>query len=302
MSHTYDITLVTKADYVNPINPNTYVNNILLEDNLVMSALKAQGLNVHRVSWDDAAFDWSSTASVLIRATWDYFERIDAFRVWLHNTTKLTRFINPYPLLLWNMDKHYLQTLSGHGVAIAPTRFINQGELQTLSSLFRETGFREVVIKPAIGGGGYHTYRIRADQIDMYESIFADLIKQESLLFQQFQSSVLSFGEISLMFFAGHYSHAIRKQAKKGEFRVQDDFGGTVTAYEADMATIALAKNILSLCQPIPHYARVDLIADGADSWYLSELELIEPELWFRFKPDSASRFAEHLTSLTCAV
>lgn len=302
MTNLYDITLVTQAEYVHPINSNEYVDNILLEDELVMSALRSLALNVQRVSWDDANFDWSNTSHVLIRATWDYFERIQAFGEWLNMVSSVTNLINPYSLLVWNMDKHYLESLSNQGVAIAPTRFIEKGNRHQLSSLFVETAFEEAVIKPAIGGGGRHTYRISRDQINEYEQLFSRLIEKEAFLFQQFQPSVLSFGEISLMFFGGEYSHAIRKQAKTGDFRVQDDFGGTVTAYQADNATIELAQKIIELCKPEPHYARVDLIPDGNNSWYLSELELIEPELWFRFHPKSATTFAEHIKAMNYAI
>ena len=46
------------------------------------------------------------------------------------------------------------------------------------------------------------------------------------MIFQIFLKSIISFGEISLMVFGGEYSHSVRKIAKEGDFRVQDDHGG----------------------------------------------------------------------------
>ena len=45
---------------------------------------------------------------------------------------------------------------------------------------------------------------------------------------QEFQKNILSSGEIAVMLFGGEYSHSVLKKQKKGDFRVQDDFGGSV--------------------------------------------------------------------------
>ena len=42
----------------------------------------------------------------------------------------------------------------------------------------------------------------------------------------------------------------------------------------------------------MPIYARVDMFTDNDGQLALSELELIEPELWFRNNPDSADKLA----------
>ena len=41
---------------------------------------------------------------------------------------------------------------------------------------------------------------------------------------------------------------------------------------------------------PIPLYARVDIILNNENEAVVMELELIEPELWFRFKEESAEK------------
>ena len=92
------------------------------------------------------------------------------------------------------------------------------------------------------------------------------------------------------MLFGGEYSHAVLKKAKKGDFRVQDDFGGTVQKITPSKNIIALAQKTVQKLHPIPLYARVDIILNNENEAVVMELELIEPELWFRFKEESAEK------------
>ncbi len=105
-------------------------------------------------------------------------------------------------------------------------------------------------------------------------------------------------GEDSLMVFGGQYSHAIRKIAKPGDFRVQDDHGGKAHAYDPTPAQIELAERAIAACDPRPVYGRVDLVADEHGGWSIMELELIEPELWLRYQPESAKKFARAIAEM----
>ena len=53
---------------------------------------------------------------------------------------------------------------------------------------------------------------------------------------------------------------------------------------------IALAEKTIQKLKPIPFYSRVDIILNNENSPVIMELELIEPELWFRFKVDAAKK------------
>ena len=96
----------------------------------------------------------------------------------------------------------------------------------------------------------------------------------------------------------GKYTHAVKKIAKKGDFRVQDDHGGTVEKYEAKSKEIKFAKKCIKKCPFSPIYARVDIVYDNNNQPSLSELELIEPELWFRKNPNSAEKLSKEITKL----
>ena len=87
--------------------------------------------------------------------------------------------------------------------------------------------------------------------------------------------------------------HAVLKQAKPGDFRVQDDFGGSVQIYNPTKEEIQFAENAVKSCPELPIYARVDVFLDNQNKLAIAELELIEPELWFRFHPKSADELAK---------
>jgi glutathione synthase/RimK-type ligase-like ATP-grasp enzyme len=115
------------------------------------------------------------------------------------------------------------------------------------------------------------------------------------MLLQPFLPSVLSQGEVSLILIAGKVSHAIRKTPREGDFRVQDDHGGQVYAHTPCTEEIAFAEAAVAACVVTPLYARVDVLRDEANRLRLIELELIEPELFFRFNPLAADTLAQHI-------
>ena len=288
----YDITILTDDRYVNPQNPDWYVSNILKEDGLVKTALENNGFKVTRKSWSDPEFDWSNTKAVLFRTTWDYFDRYAEWKAWLENTNKVTQMINPFSTIQWNMDKHYLGDLKKKGVNIPETLYLERGTQTTLADLLKETGWNDCILKPCISGAARHTYKLNQNNISEHEATFQQLIAEEAFMLQPFQKNVVEKGEVSLMVMGGQFTHAVLKVAKPGDFRVQDDFGGTVHEYTPNKEEIAFAEKAVAACSPQPFYARVDVIRDNNDELAVIEMELIEPELWFRMKPEAADVLA----------
>ena len=112
----FDITLLTDKRYLQTKEDDWYNNNIITEDRLVADALIKKGLKVTRTNWDDPDFDWTSTRFAMFRTTWDYFDRFEEFDKWITTTATRTNFINPVPLIRWNIDKHYLADLKLKGI------------------------------------------------------------------------------------------------------------------------------------------------------------------------------------------
>jgi hypothetical protein len=293
----YDVTLVTCRAYDDPQEITPYIQNVLLEDQLVSEELEKLGLRVYRTHWDDENFDWSTTRCAVIRATWDYFHRYPKFSAWLKQTASSTILINDPKTLFWNIDKHYLNDLSAAGVQVVETYFIEIGDKRTLKEVALDAGWEDFILKPAISGGGRHTYKTRIPECEEHEEVYKRLIAVESMLIQPFQTQIVTKGEVSHMIFGGEYSHAVLKIAKPGDFRVQDDFGGTIHPYMAMGPEVEFATKAIASCSPTPLYARVDVLWNNDNELALAELELIEPELWFREKEDAAPLFARAILS-----
>jgi len=295
---TIDIVILTEDKYVSPKIINEYNKNVLLEDKLVFDALKKEGLLVERKSWSDPDFDWSSTKFILFRSTWDYFDRYEEFSIWLENVSSKTTLLNSANVINWNIDKHYLLDLKTKGIHICETYFIEKGTITTLSELHEQLNWKKTVLKPCVSGAARHTYKLDLTTLENYETVFQELISNEAMMLQPFQENIVIKGEYSFVIINGIYSHAVLKIAKPGDFRVQDDFGGTIHEHRATKNEIDFAENAVKACLEKPMYARVDVIIDNNNKLAISEIELIEPELWFRKYPNASISLAKGIKKL----
>jgi glutathione synthase/RimK-type ligase-like ATP-grasp enzyme len=290
----FDITLLTASKFLKAKGVDDwYVNNLLEDDRLLAEALKKRGMTVTRTNWDNPDFDWSKTKYAIFRTPWDYFNRYAEFSKWLENTSKVTKFINSIDIIKWNIDKHYMLELQDAGINIPPTIFIEPGDKRSLSVIAGTVNWNEFILKPAISGGAWHTYRINQYNIAEHENVFKELIQDKSMLLQEYQNSISSKGEVSFMVFGGRYTHAVLKRARGDDYRVQDDFGGTVHEYSPTAEEIEFAELVVKRSKPGLPYARVDVMWDNNDMLSVGELELFEPELWFRKNPPAAELLAE---------
>ncbi|MDO1500770.1 hypothetical protein Q2T40_11575 [Winogradskyella maritima] len=295
MKH-YDVVVLTDHRYLND-SDDPYKHNVFFEDQLVVEALKREGLKTTRKAWDDKDFDWSLANALLFRSTWDYFDRFATFEIWLNKVSKTCRLINSEALLRWNIDKHYLADLHEKGIHIPETHYIEIGTNSNLKQLHEKLGWQHTVLKPRISGAARHTYQLTLDTLNQHEGVFQTLIAKEAMLLQAFQTHIVTKGELSLMLFGGQFSHAVLKKAKAGDFRVQDDFGGTVESYKPTPEEINFTEDAVKACPELPIYARVDIFEDNYGKIALSELELIEPELWFREHPEASDLLAKAIKS-----
>ena len=294
----YDVAILTDHRYENPKKIDWYIQQVLTEDNLLKRELELLGLSVIIKDWKSKNFDWTKTKCAVFRSTWDYFDNFKKFSHWLEKTKSKTQFINSFDLIKWNLNKTYLFDLKNNGINIPPSILIKKNEAISLNELFQKTCWNEAVIKPVISGAARHTYRINKTNFQNHENNFKKLISKEDFLFQEFMNNIVSEGELSLILISGQYTHAVRKTAKKGDFRVQDDHGGTVEIYHANKQEIQFAENCIKHCPKKAHYARVDIVYDNKNEISLVELELIEPELWFRNNAKSAKLLAKKISNL----
>ena len=286
--------ILTDSRFADPADPDPLVRQAIGEDLLLAGALEERNCAVERLAWDSET-RWTRFDALVFRSTWDYMDRIGEFRNWLDRVEGRTTLLNRPELIRWNLDKHYLDDLQQKGIAIPPTLFISKGEKAQLTDLVRSFPWQEVILKPVVSAGARHTHRFPASASPDFERTFRQLIAAEDMMIQEFQSGVLTQGELSLVMIGGEFSHAVRKKARAGDFRVQDDFGGSVERITPGKDELEFAGSVLEACGCRPPYARVDILRSNGGQPLLSELELIEPELWFRLRNEAASALADYL-------
>ena len=80
-----------------------------------------------------------------------------------------------------------------------------------------------------------------------------------------------------------------------GDYRVQDDFGAKDSLI--DFPDVALARRAVGAVGRALLYARADFLVSD-DGLQLTELELVEPSLFFRHAPHAGGVFADAITRL----
>ncbi len=251
------------------------------DDADLVAALRKRGLHARWLSWDDpAALD---ADLVILRAAWDYIDRLDEFLAW---TARVPHLLNTPAVVAWNTDKRYLADLAAAGVPTVPSRFFSPGEKLRLPK-------GEVVVKPAVGAGSVGALRFSdADAAREHATVLQG--QGRTVLVQPYDPRVED-GETALVFLHGQQSHAFTKGPilpPPGQRPVFDESGTyaeeTLTPADPDFelwdvgyAALAAAAARLDMDHSELLYARVDVIGGPSDPQLL-ELELVEPSLGWR--------------------
>lgn len=290
----YLVYLLTENRYLNPDLSLEYNQNIIQEDELLINAFKSKGHIAIRKDWMDKSANWSEADIIIFRTTWNYYENLGEFMSFIDRLPYTVNVVNR-DYLKWNLDKTYLLELQEKGINIPSTIKIDKGQTKSLMGLMRANNWDIAILKPCMSAAAFNTFKIDSENINEIQKKLDELIQNADFLVQEYIQSITKKGEISMVYFGGEYSHTILKRAKKGDFRVQDDFGGTVHDYEANQDEIDFGYSVLKTLDSKLAYARIDIVWDNEGNLALSELELIEPELWFRNKPESAAQLVEFL-------
>jgi glutathione synthase/RimK-type ligase-like ATP-grasp enzyme len=261
------------------------------DDRLLLRALRSRGLAAEPVVWEDRLFEWGRASICVIRSTWDYAYRRQEFLAWVRRTAETAPLWNPAPVVTWNTHKQYLVDLANRGVPTVPTRVLGAGSRMPLADVLADTGWEEVILKAAVAQTGRYLTRVRPDGHAAGQRHLDRLLPSEDMLVQPFFPGVTVEGETSLVFVDGAFSHAARKRPAPGDFRVHDDFDGTIEAVTPSPAQLDVGRRALAAVAEPLLYARVDLVPGPAGP-VVMELELVEPDLYLATAPGSAERLA----------
>ena len=264
---------------------------------LLLDACEAEGLEPEYSAWDDPSVAWSSYDLAVVRSSWDYYVRPGAFQDWIERAGAATRLWNPPVLMLANVHKSYLVKLEQEGVPVTPTRMVDRNVPTSVSDVLTETGWNRFVVKPAISASSFKTRLFSADQLPEAQSHLEDVLTDRDAIVQKYMPLASEGGELALIHIDGEFSHAVVKNPR---FHADDEC--VSNAIQPPDEALAVARLTLSKVESSWLYARVDLMRSEEGGWVLSELEMIEPSLYFLQYPPALRKFARAVKGLLARV
>lgn len=261
------------------------------DDQLLLAGMQSAGHEVHYSVWSDPSAHWQSYDLICIRSPWDYYKKRNAFLAWALKVQ--AQLINPYSIVSWNSSKTYLLEIK---TKVSSLQTVVESKLDRALTSCTEMleVHNKVIIKPLVSGSSFKTYVI--EKSDNPKSKIKSILEGSECMIQEYVDSVETDGEVSIVFFNIEnkytYSHSIIKKPAAGDFRVQAEFGGSVEAFQPTEACMEVATQCLNAIPEKVLYARIDLI-DWKNKPKVGEIELIEPELFFRTNSKAAGLFCK---------
>ena len=274
---------------------------LIPDDHKFLETIKNSGRDYKILPWENIpSFEkqFANFSKALIRTTWNYTLNFDTFLNNLEFLASKLELVNPISTIKENYHKSYLLNLNYEGMKLIPGEIIqnfsglSHSKIQKLEKSWDTQDF---VIKPVVGGSGRDTFKFNKSD----ELTFPTLHNREVFL-QKFTPEIKNFGEISVMIFGGKFSHAVRKfqDVSKEEFRIQQEHGGNCEAYIPSETELAKIDKFLTANKVDLPYARVDYCLEtNSNELLLMELELIEPELFFRFSQEGEAKLLKSIFS-----
>ncbi|MEN2789234.1 hypothetical protein ABC974_06325 [Sphingomonas oligophenolica] len=252
-------------------------------------AFTARGMTLTARPWDlGPGVSQNGGEATLALFAWGYHLDVARWEAMLAAWPAERPLFNGARLLAWNTRKTYLLELEAAGIPIVPSWF-GRADQASVAAAFEAFGADELVVKPQVSGGSYRTVRVRSGD---------PVAPLDDAIVQPFMPAVSGEGELSFLFVGGVFSHAVRKVAKPGDFRIQPQFGGVFSRFEPETGQLRLAERVIAAL-PVPSlYARVDLLRLPDGNLALMELEAIEPDLYPHMAPELPARLAEAMRAL----
>ncbi len=277
------------------------------DDYIAALELRAHGHEALPIVWGTNPQTLQDFDIIIIRSPWDYSAsdlNKKKFFKWLDEVERAGLPIaNPPILMRWLLDKHYLRFFSACGIQIIPTQYLDAGSSLKLKNTFTTQGC--FVLKPCVSAGGTGLFFIDSEQAALqYQHEFNQQLQSDDYMLQPFVPEIKTFGEWSLTFFGGRYSHSILKTTSETSILIHAEHGGSLhfpvsppneviafaqRVYQQILPALKLATN--TTCDE-KHllYMRIDII-ETKNGPVLVECEGVEPELFFRARAGSEADF-----------
>jgi hypothetical protein len=273
-------TLVFPA--LEPVLP--YLQSDGFEERPLLHALQAAGVEVRFVDWTTPADAVGAYDAVSPKFLWGYHLQPEMWRSTLE-AFPADMWINAKELLQWNADKTYLLELRDKGVDVGELAIIAAGESVDLVALAQERGWQELVIKPTLSAASTDTFR--GDAVSLQEPAVR-ILSDRALIVQPFFEDVLTSGEVSLIYANDTFCYALSRKAVPGDFRAHPAFGGDTELLSPPPKMLEQGASVLAQLPCLPTYARIDGFPRGDDTLLISEVEVLDPNLFVGWAPEAA--------------
>ena len=270
------------------------IGDLTADDRLVVAPLAARGVLVVPAVWT-ADVAWDIYDLVVIRSPWDWYRNAKRFSALLEDLSRRGKLCN-HDAHDW-LDKRYLARLGEHGVRVPPTDVVR--DVDELEAKLARARSSKSVLKPATAAAAHGARRFdSSDLVTARAALDAILDQGDVALLQSYFETIETDGEWSLIFFGAEYSHAVKKRPRAGDFRVQEEHGGTNEPSIASRDLIDEARRAIEAADANFLYARVDgIVIPELGGFAVTELEVVEPELFLRMDAGAPERFAAAITS-----
>lgn len=284
-----DLTLVTCTQMPEPD----------VDQQPLLDALAAAGVDARMAAWDDASVDWSASPLTVVRSTWNYTDDRPAFLDWMRRASSSSTVLrNPLGVMAPNSHKGYLAGLERADVPVVPTRWLTRDEAETADAdAMRALPWDRVIIKPAVGAGsrGVQAFDLGTDDGATAAAEHAAALRRTSeVLVQPQLQSIVETGERNIVWIDGEVTHVVIKRA-----RLEGDHERAGDARAATDEELQLTRRVLRTVPQIEQrevlYARVDVAPDELGTLRVIELELVEPSLFLTEHEPAMERFVAAL-------
>jgi hypothetical protein len=245
----------------------------------LLAAFEAAGVVAEAVAWDTPNVSFEAYDAVLIRSPWNYPLRPVAFIETLERAAAQSLLINPLEVARANMHKGYLLQLAAAGVPVVPTTLFKKGSMVDDSTIAGP-----VVVKPAVSCGSWNTKLFEAEQAPEALAFAVALIAERDIMVQPVMPGFTDPGERAVVWIDGGVQHAMLKRPRFAGMPEQ-----LVPIDSPSAADVAIGERALQHFGERILYGRVDLI-DGPDGPMVSEVECLEPSLYFHHYEGAAHK------------
>lgn len=230
---------------------------------------------------------------VILKSIWGYHLRYQTFLKQISILRKNgIKLINNYDFIFWNIDKYkYLHELKN--INIVPTKLLNFKHIKRISEIrnillqiSKTLNTNILVIKPRISESGYLTFKYDVTMDTRSVITFLKQNKELDFIAQPYRSGVLT-GEVSVVMINGTPLYGIKRFP--GIF--SEKFDPVYIRFTSLPAVIKKGVDILKTVLlerfgVLPNICRADFLKFN-NGYEILEVELIDPDLFFRYIPYS---------------